>query len=267
MKKKSSKFKFFLINLMVVIVLVVGIVVYVLYWLEDYTRHNQFILVPSLYNMTLEEAEAVTRHAGLRMQVVDSVYDDKAEPGAVVEQYPVENSQVKENRLIFLTTNAHSPEKIAFPNLRNAAYRQTLQTLETHGFKIGRIEYMPSEFKNLVIQLKHGETELQAGDLLGKGTVVDIVLGDGLESNRVKVPYLVGKNLREAINMLRQSYLNIGDILPDESIAKGTNRMMATVYQQIPEMGEMVGGGSSVSLSITFRKEKIVALDSLMVTE
>lgn len=267
MKKIPAKLKFLLINIAIAIVVICGISIYVLYWLDDYTQHGSFIPVPSLYDMTPEEAAAVANHAKLRTQVIDSIYDKDAKPGTVVEQYPAIGSKVKANRLIHLTINANSPEKIVFPNLRNAAYRQTLQTLETRGFKIGHIEYIPSEFKNLVLQLKNNGEEIQPGALLSKGTTIDIVLGNGGSNNRINMPHLTGKNLREAIDLIRKSYLNIGEIIPDGSINHQTNKMSAFVYQQTPETNFPTEAGSPVNLYITLKQDKIAALDSLIVTE
>lgn len=267
MKKLPAKLKLFLLNLAAAIILVCGISTYILYWLDDYTQHDYFIQVPSFYDLTPEEAEAVATHASLRIQIIDSIYNKNAKPGAVVEQYPAVGSKVKENRLIHLTLNANTPEKIIFPNLQNAAYRQTLHTLETRGFRIGRIAYAPSEYKNLVLQVKHNGKEIQPGELLSKGATIDIVLGDGKRTNLVNVPSLVGKNLKEAINLIRNSYLNVGDILPDGSIDKRANQMTAIVYQQIPAGNLSVQAGRNVNVFITLKEEKIAALDSLIVTE
>ena len=267
MKKLSAKSKLFLLNLAAAILLVCGISVYILYWLDDYTQHDYFIQVPSFYDLTPEEAEAIAAHANLRIVIIDSIYSRTAKPGTVVEQYPAIGSKVKENRLIHLTINASTPEKIVFPNLQNAAYRQTLHTLETRGFQIGRLTYAPSEYKNLVLQVKHNGKEIQPGEVLSRGAKIDIVLGDGKRTNMVNVPSLIGKNLREAINLIRNSYLNVGEIIPDGSIDKRANRMSAIVYQQTPGIHLPVKAGRNVNVYITLKQEKIAALDSLIVTE
>lgn len=267
MKKIPAKFKFFLINLAVALALICGIAVYVLYWLDDYTEHGTFISVPDLHDFTCEEAEAIATKAGLQVQIIDSLYDDDAQPGAVVEQYPAVGSHVKEGRMIHLTINARNPEKVMFPNLRNAAYRQTLQSLEARGFQIGKLEYVPSEFRNLVLAFKNKDEEIEPGALLAKGAVIDIVLGSGSGNHTVTVPHLIGMHLKEAISMLRKTYLNIGEIIPDGSISAQTNKDIAFVYQQTPETDFPVEQGTSVSLHITFEEEKITVLDSLRVTE
>ena len=263
MKKIPAKLKFYLLNLAIAIVLICGITLAVLFWLDKYTEHGSFIAVPALYDFTPEEAEAVATHERLRVQVVDSLYDEDAKPGTVVEQYPASGSHVKEGRMIHLTINARNPEKVVFPNLQNAAYRQTIQTLEARGFKIGHIEYVPSEFRNLVISLKNNGNEVQPGTLLSKGSTIVIVLGSGEGSNMVYVPQVTGKTLKEAIDMIRKSYLNIGEIIPDGSITNQTDKNTAFVYQQNPGFNYSVEGATPVNLYITLKKEKLAALDSL----
>ncbi|MEI3154057.1 MAG: PASTA domain-containing protein [Odoribacter sp.] len=126
MKKVPAKLKFFLLNLLIALILVCGIATYILYRLDNYTQHGNSIAVPSFYGLNLQESHAIASHAGLRVLRLSTLYNDEdARPGkAVVEQYPAEESRVKENRLIHLIINAQNPEKIAFPNLQNAAYRR-----------------------------------------------------------------------------------------------------------------------------------------------
>ena len=62
------------------------------------------------------------------------------------------------------------------------------------------------------------EKNIVPGSLLTKGAVIDIVLGSGNGRNTVVLPQLTGKNLQEALDILRKSYLNLGEVLPDASI-------------------------------------------------
>lgn len=267
MKIFSAKIKFLLLNLAVAIILVWIIGYYVLSRLDSYTQHGYFISVPAFYDLTPEEAVNTATRQGLRVQIIDSLYDETAKPGTILEQSPAAGSHVKENRLIYLTTNARNPEKIVFPNLQNSAYRQTIQTLESRGFKIGRIEYAPSEFKNLVLDLKHNENPVSPGSLITKGATINIVLGSGNGSNNIVMPQLLGKKIREAMDILRKNYLNIGEIVPDASISNKNETYSAVIYKQEPNPDETIEAGSFVKLYITLEKSKIAVLDSLMVTE
>lgn len=267
MKIFSAKIKFLLLNLVIAIVLVWIIGYYVLSRLDSYTQHGYFISVPAFYALTTEEAINTATRQRLRVQIIDSLYDETATPGTILEQSPAPGSHVKENRLIYLTINARNPEKIVFPNLQNSAYRQTIQTLESRGFKIGRIEYAPSEFKNLVLDLKHNEKPVSPGSLITKGATIDIILGSGNGSNNIVMPHLLGKKVQEAMNILRKNYLNIGEVIPDASISNKNATYSAVIYNQEPAPEEIIEAGSFVKFFITLEKNKIAALDSLMVTE
>lgn len=263
MKKFSQKIRFILFNLLAALLLICGMGFYVLSRLDEYTQHDFSIAVPDFSAITPEEATKVATRYHLRISVIDSLYDETAQSGTILEQYPAAGSRVKENRLIHLTINARNPEKIAFPNLQNAAYRHTLQTLQARGFKIGRIEYVPSEFKNLVLNLRSEGAYIRTGEMLPKGATIDILLGQGSGNNSVYVPQVRGKTLSEAIDLLRTAYLNIGEIYSDGSVSNGNGKYAATVYSQSPDGNTRVAGGTFVQLKVTLEKNKISALDTL----
>ncbi len=266
MKKNTEKLTFFSLNIIAAILLFCLIGYLVLSRLETYTQHGEFIVVPAFHDLTEEEALEMARHTHLRIEIIDSLYDEDSRPGVVLEQSPLAGSHVKENRLIHLIINAQNPEKITVPNLQNAAYRQTLQTLTSLGFKIGHIEYAPSEFRNLVLDLKHDSVNIVPGSLLIKGSQIDIVLGSGNGNNTVTLPQLRGKSLQEAIDILRKSYLNVGEVIPDASIKNKNDAYAAIIYQQEPCDEDLIEAGSYIRLHITLEQEKIAALDSLTVT-
>lgn len=136
-----------------------------------------------------------------------------------MEQFPAPNAHVKNNRAIQLTINANAPEKIIFPNLRNVAFRQSLQRLKNLGLSVGRIEYVPSNFKNLVLDFKYDGNIIEPNSVIQKGETVDIVLGNGNTSNdQVTIPSLLGKTLPEAKAILSQAFLNVGEVIPDNTV-------------------------------------------------
>ena len=267
MKNIAQKLKLTAVNLLIAAALVVAIAAGVLHWLDKYTAHGTFIAVPDFTSCTPEEAATLAAAEGLRVQVIDSIHDREAPRGAVVKQNPAIGEHVKAGRLIHLIINARTSEKAVFPSLKNTAYRQTLQTLEARGFRIGRIEYMPSEFRNLVLQLKTGGEEIPAGTLLPKGTVIDIVLGSGNGNTFINIPVVKGRRLQAAIDILRDAYLNIGDIIPDGSITPEADRNAAFVYLQSPTVQIPVERGTPVNLYITLEEEKATTADSLLLQD
>lgn len=259
-----------LINLVVAAILLFVIGYIVLKQLDKYTNHGYYIAVPELRGLTPTEAEPFAKEKKLQVIVVDSIYDNNAKAGTIVEQFPAPNSRVKNNRAIQLTINANAPEKVIFPNLRNTAFRQSLQRLRNLGLNIGRIEYVPSNFKNLVLDFKINGVTLQPDTILIKGETVDIVLGNGNTSNdQVAIPNLLGKTLAEAKNITLYAFLNIGEIIPDNTVRTEADRMTAIIYQQEPEAEEnmTMKMGGDIILYLTKDKQKIMALDSLSIEE
>ena len=150
------------------------------------------------------------------------------------------------------------------------AFRQSLQRLKNLGLNVGRIEYIPSNFKNLVLDFKYEGNIIEPNSLIQKGETVDIVLGNGNTSNdQVAIPSLVGKTLAEAKAILLQAFLNVGEILPDNTIKTEADQFMAIIYQQEPEFEEnmTMKMGGDITLYLTKDKEKIMALDSLSIEE
>lgn len=267
---KYPKLTFFLLNLSIAVLLLLLTGYIVMQRLDSYTRHGYSISVPAFYNLTREEANRLAEKNDLKVIIVDSLYDEKAIPGTVREQYPLNGEKVKANRMIQLTVSAYNPEQVIFPQLNNSSYRQTLQILKAKGFQIGNIEYAPSEFKNLVLQLKYNDREIEPGTFLRKGVKIDIVLGDGgNEVNYVSLPRLCGLKTQDAIRQLQENYLNIGEIVPDFNAGKDPDISSAIVYVQEPAYfpNTTVPAGSYINLQITRDKKRIAALDSLIVTE
>lgn len=64
-------------------------------------------------------------------------------------------------------------------NLINRTLRQVRPTLEAMGFEIGEIIEKPDWAKGAVLELKHDGDHLEAGEMLKKSSVIDIVISDG----------------------------------------------------------------------------------------
>ena len=99
---------------------------------------------------------------------------------------------------------------------------------------------------------------------------MDIVLGNGnTPNNQVAIPYLLGKTLAEARNITLYAFLNIGEIIPDNTVRTEADRMTAIIYQQEPEAEEnmTMQMGGDIKLYLTKDAQKITALDSLSIEE
>ena len=226
------KSKTFFANLAIALVLVSLLFWGFNRWLHSYTHYGENIEVPDLNRLSVIEAGEALEDVGLIYSVLDSAeFNPEFPRGSVLAQYPESGSQVKIGREILLTINPLQPKKIALPDLVEKTKRRAIYDLESKGFKVGELEYVPDIAKEAVVNVKVNGKNAHAGMLLDKGTEVVLVLGQGLGKTLVRVPYLKRMTLEEAEARLRKSSLNRGAIVYDENIV---DTAAALIYEQYP---------------------------------
>ena len=265
-RSKKGHFLVLLLNIAIAAVLLVIIGYLVLRGLDRYTRHGFSIQVPNLTGLTLEEADSVAAMQDLQVLVIDSIYSSYDRTGAVVEQFPLPRARVKNSRVIQLTTNALNPEQISFPELRNLAFRQAIQQLNSIGLDVRHIQFAPSPFRNLVLDYKLGDSLLQPGNLVAKGQAIDLILGAGENGDQVYLPRLIGLTVSEARRQTLLAYLNIGEVIPDATVTSRTDLASARVYEQLPRYinKRTLAQGDTLVLRVTLDEQKIQLADSLL---
>jgi eukaryotic-like serine/threonine-protein kinase len=258
--------KVFVKNLGFAIVIVVGIVFVLLIWLNFYTRHGQARPVPDFYGLTMDQAAKLAKKNKLRYQVIDSIYTTVVPRGCVAEQNPKAGFKVKKWRNVILTINAFNPEMVAMPNLINLPIRQAKAIIESSGLELGQLRYKPDLSINVVIEQLYKGKPVPEGDSLQKESVVDLILGKGLNNQRTSVPLLLGMLLDPAKNKILVSSLNLGTYVFDNTIKNGKDSLNAFVYKQNPEYKEdaTLQLGSDIYLWLTVDSAKL-AVDSTLI--
>ncbi|PKP04783.1 MAG: hypothetical protein CVU11_03465 [Bacteroidetes bacterium HGW-Bacteroidetes-6] len=180
-----------------------------LFFLRLYTFHGQSIEVPDFSGKTLNEVQEMRESRVYSFQIVDSVYDNTKIPGSIVSQLPLPGSHVKKGRTVYITIIAFQPEKTKLPNLVDLTARQATAILETHGLKVGKIDYVPDVGRTVIRATYQGKT-INWGTELNKGEKIDLVIGRGSGNEKVFVPKLVGKTRNKARQIINEAGLNIG---------------------------------------------------------
>lgn len=221
--------------------------------LKLYTHHGQQLSVPSFYGLTVEEASKLAKKNKMKIEVIDSVFNNNRPRGTVIEQNPDKGSKVKKNRRIFLIVNAFNPEKVKMPNIVGVSHRQAEVVLKNLGLEVGRLIHIPDIAINNVLKQKFDGEEIPAGTPIAKGSKIDLVLGMGLSNQTTQVPDLNHKTLDEAKNRILRSALNLGAVIYDESIIDGLDSIEAQVWRQYPSYKEnkRIRLGSTVDVWLT----------------
>lgn len=258
--------KTFLKNLGLAAVLVVGFAMGLLIWLNFYTRHGQSRPVPEFVGLTMDQTVKLARKSRVRIQFIDSVYTSEVPRGCIAEQNPKPGFRVKKWRNVMLTINAFNPEMVAMPNLVNLPKRQAIALIEGAGLEMGTPRYMPDISIDVVIKQLHNGREIQEGDSLQKGSVIDLVLGKGLSNQRTSVPDLIGMDLKSAKNRILGASLTLVTSIFDNTVISGKDSANAFVYKQNPEFSDdaTLQLGSSIYLWLTVDSAKI-PVDSTLV--
>jgi eukaryotic-like serine/threonine-protein kinase len=264
--------KLFFKNLLIAIGIGTFLLLSSLIWLRIFTHHGQALTVPDLTGLNLDEVGVVAKAKKIRYAVTDSVFFKELPKGTVVKQYPRQGSKVKANRTIYLSMNAINPERIAMPTVTGVSLRQARAILETYGLSLGKITYRPDIAVNNVLEQLINDTPVKPGNMVVKGSSINLVLGKGLSDQTTQVPDLIGIDVQTAKNKLADRYLNYGAIVYDNSILTGLDTLFAFVWKQYPDVEKASDEvrlqlGSNVDLWVTIDSTKLPQPDSLMIDE
>ena len=245
------KSRVFIINVLLVAAVFLLIFGFTYKWLHSYTRHGSSVSVPDLRGMPVKKLDAFLQNKNLRYKIADStIFDLEKPPGTVIEQDPQPDEKVKEDRTIYLSITKSTPPDVKIPDLLDNSLRQAEAILKSYGLIMGELIYKPDLAKNAVLEMQINGRTVHKGDAVSKGTVIDLVLGDGFGNTKVQVPALYGLTLDEALFVINASSLNVGSLVFDANVKDSTN---AKVYRQFPaaDSGLEISQGESVDLFLT----------------
>ncbi len=170
--------RFFWLNLIAMVVVITAIIVGTLFWLDNYTHHNQSYLVPNVKNQTLPEAEQALTTQKLKGIVIDSSYVKGMPSGIILEQTPAAGSRVKEGRTVYLTITTNDVPLVKIPDLiDNSSLRQAEAKLKAIGFKLTEPEYVSGE-QDWVYGIKYRGRSLRAGDKVPYEALLTLSVGN-----------------------------------------------------------------------------------------
>lgn len=221
-------------NILIAIFSVLAFLIFIFYSLSLYTRHGEGQPVPNLKGLNVEEAIQLLESKGLRYQI-DSVYLNDKKPGEVVEQDPDPNTNVKQNRTIYLTIITRQAPNIKFPDIDGKTFLEARAILNNYGLKVGDTTYTSDVARDVVLKVTFGGQAIGVNQQLPKGSRIDLVLGDGMGASEVDLPDLTGLNLNEARLSLLGASLSLGNITYEGSI---TDTLGARVIRQLPAVSD-----------------------------
>jgi serine/threonine-protein kinase len=201
------------------------------------------IEVPKIVGMKYSSAQKIISSGGLELEIAKEVYNESFPAGFIITQVPVAKSIVKAGRYIFVTVSK-GKELVPVPYVTGLVQRTAKINLMKAGFEFGNITYEFDENvgKDMIISQSH-----KPGAKIPYGERIDVVISKGPE-RQIKVPFLIGLLATEAIKLLNESGLVLGNItyiydgtyLPDANI----------VVEQSHQPGEIVVPETVINITV-----------------
>ena len=170
--------RFFWLNLIAMIVVVIGACWGTLLWLDHYTHHGEAYVVPNVKNKSLAEARLALHNQKLEGLVVDSSYVKGLPDGMVLDQNPAGGARVKEGRTIYLTVTTSKVPLVKLPDLiDNSSLRQAEAKLKAMGFRLTEPEYVSGE-QDWIYGIKYRGRSLMSGDKIPHEAILTLCVGN-----------------------------------------------------------------------------------------
>jgi eukaryotic-like serine/threonine-protein kinase len=215
-------------------------------YLPSTTNHGETISVPKVTGMSLKELDRFLEERSLRYYVSDSSYNPDMKAFAILTQDPQPGATVKEQRKIYISYNMKNPPQINMPKLVDGSVKNAEMILKSYQLILGKIEYVPDLAQHAILKQMVGGKEVKPGEMVAKGSVVDLVVGDGLGNVEFEVPNLVGMPVDEASVLLDGQRLRVGNII----YVSDSGQPEGAVVRQRPaaEKGAIIREGQMVDL-------------------
>lgn len=197
-------------------------------WLTD---HGKASSVPSVAGKTFEEAAAILSKAGFDVEIQDSIYIDTMKANTVIKQIPEADEVVKTNRTVYLLISRAIPPLVEMPNLVGYSFRNAEMVLKNMDLRVGDTIFKPDFARNAVLEQRYKGQEIKAGTQLRKGSLITLVLGDGVGKQEFSVPDIIGLTYCEAKARLESSGITLGAVIPNPDV---TDTCSAYIFKQIP---------------------------------
>lgn len=246
---------FVLKNVLIAIGIIIAISWITLISIDFYTHHGESEVIPDLRGSYVEEAQVLLAKKGLYPVVIDSVYVRDKKLGTIIDQIPAPNSAVKTNRPVYIIINSRKVKQVTLPEINDVSYRQADAMLQSVGLSVANVEYAPSEYKDLVSEVKfHGRTILP-GTRVPEGSALVLVVGNGLGEASATVPMLKGKGYDQANQEAAAASFIIGAIQYDDD--HSGNESEYIIYRQRPAAGTTLPAGSRIDIYLTKDKSRL----------
>ena len=208
---------------------------------SDTSTAGERVTVPDLSKKTEDEAKAALKELRLGVNVQTGTSDDVPE-GQVYDQSPAAGTKVDVHTQVTINISS-GKEKFSLDDVTGMQYQQAQAQLENDGLVVSlEFDYSDSVGSDKVIS-----TSPKAGSQVAKGDTITITASKGKETKTTTVPNLLGQDIDDAIQMIKDAGLTYNGKSSDYSDSYSENQVM----NQSISAGKTVDEGTTISLTVS----------------
>lgn len=200
------------------------------------------IVVPKLVGITYEDAEVLAEEKGFALAI--ETEDSDEEEGTILEQTPIDGEKIKKGGTVTIVIS-ESEGGVVLINYVGKEYEKAIDALDTLGIK-----YIIEEEYNDDIELgKIIKMDPKPGVTIPKDQKVTLYVSLGKDESKKSAPDLRGKSLKEAVDILGDEDLQVGNVSSEVSDLEA-----GTIIRQSPIAGSSVISGASVDVVLAEKR-------------
>ncbi|BBA17420.1 PASTA domain-containing protein [Blattabacterium cuenoti] len=249
----SKYFLIFIINFLISIFILVKITQLALKWIDVYTKHGSYVVVPNLIGITLPKSISILKKLGLKYNVNTSRYDPNFKINQIISFSPEYGNHVKEGRYIYIQVNSKSSQSV-LPNIINKDKRIAIKLLHVNHIYVKEIRYINNSRKDVVLKVLYQNKSIKFGYRFPfNQDGIILIIGKGYEKNNFFIPNVIGMSLSSAIYTLKNQLFHVINFYYDHDTINPDKN--AKVYRQKPDPGVFYDKNKPIELWITSKKE------------
>lgn len=175
------------------------IIIVLIKWLDFYTRHDQQVEVPDVIGWQIKKIEDIFKQKKLHYVIADSSFVDGNTPGSILKTDPPVGTNVKPNRIIYLTINSYNTLLLTIPAVKDMSRKQAQLLLQSIGFKHVQTKTVSGIYKDLVIGIENEKGDkLNPGDHISANTLLFILVSSSTEEISSDSTVVIDKKSEES---------------------------------------------------------------------
>ena len=175
-----------------------SMVTFFLFWsllplIGSYTNNGEEFELNDFQGLFIEEVSNELEQLGLKYQIIDSVFIDslggvKVPKGTIFIQDPIPGTFVKEGRTLYFTVRRIVSEKIRIPKEVFDGKDKTYM-INNFGPPNFKLNFSPKDGSDQLVvkHLRSGDRSLIGGDMLIKGSLINVYLEEDVDKDNRRV--------------------------------------------------------------------------------